>query len=132
MSPAFAASNAIAARAVGPSSATSADKVSGPRELLITTLYPCVTASRAIWLPMCPAPMSPMVVIAAIINLEALQPDASRHAGEAIASVGAGSVSKGSVRPQSAGLRQALGAARQHMDQVMFTPLRRANHAESR
>ena len=37
MSPAFAASAAVAARAFGPSSATSAARVSGPRELLITT-----------------------------------------------------------------------------------------------
>src|SRR5436190_8168113 len=63
MSPAFAASMAVAARAFGPSSATSVDKVCGPRELLITTLYPCAIASRAIWLPMCPAPISPMVLI---------------------------------------------------------------------
>src|SRR5438132_4593869 len=37
MSPAFAASTAVAARALGPSSATSADRVLGPRELRITT-----------------------------------------------------------------------------------------------
>src|SRR5579864_9115271 len=67
MSPAFAASNAVAARAFGPSSATSAVKVSGPRELLITTSYPFATASRATWLPMCPAPMSPMVVMATTV-----------------------------------------------------------------
>src|SRR5208337_980120 len=70
MSPAFAASTAVAARAFGPSSAMSADKVSGPRELLITTLYPFATASRAIWLPICPAPMIPIVVVVfAILSL---------------------------------------------------------------
>jgi hypothetical protein len=37
--------------------------VSGPRELLITTPYPFATARRATWLPMRPAPMSPMVVM---------------------------------------------------------------------
>jgi hypothetical protein len=37
MSPAFAASTTVAARAFGPSSATSAVNVSGPRELLMTT-----------------------------------------------------------------------------------------------
>jgi hypothetical protein len=64
MSPAFAASAAVAARALGPSSATSADSVPGPRELLITTLSLCLTASRATWLPMWPAPMSPIVFTA--------------------------------------------------------------------
>src|SRR5439155_15635578 len=63
MSPAFAASPAVAARALGPSSATSADRVLGPRELLITTLWSLATASRAIWLPMCPAPIIPMVIM---------------------------------------------------------------------
>jgi hypothetical protein len=38
--------------------------VSGPRELLTTTSYPFLIDSRATWLPMCPAPMSPMVVMA--------------------------------------------------------------------
>src|SRR5690349_2261444 len=64
MSPARAASWAVAARARGPSSLTSADSVAGPRELLTTTSYPFLIARRATWLPMCPAPMSPMVVIA--------------------------------------------------------------------
>jgi hypothetical protein len=37
MSPGFAASTAVAAPTFGPSSATRADKVSGPRELLMMT-----------------------------------------------------------------------------------------------
>jgi len=69
MSPELATSVAVAARAFGPSSATSAAKLSGPRELLITTLYPWATASLATWLPMCPAPMSPMVSMIANIDL---------------------------------------------------------------
>src|SRR4029077_15967337 len=58
---ALAASTAVAARALGPSSPTSAARVSGPRELLITTGYPDEIASLATWLPMCPAPMNPIV-----------------------------------------------------------------------
>src|SRR5262245_23594752 len=65
MSPARAASSGVVARALGPSSSTSAASVSGPRELLITTSCPLLTESRASWLPMRPAPMSPMVVMAA-------------------------------------------------------------------
>src|SRR5689334_3631302 len=63
MSAAAAASAAHPARALGPSSATSPASVSGPRELLITTSYPLVTANRATWLPMLPAPINPMVVM---------------------------------------------------------------------
>src|ERR1035437_10285820 len=63
MSPACAASSGVAARACGPSSVTRSASVSGPRELLITTLYPFLTARRASWLPICPAPMSPIVFI---------------------------------------------------------------------
>src|SRR5215207_1206235 len=61
MSPALAASTAVAARALGPSSPTSAARVSGPRELLITTGCPHEIASLATWLPICPAPMNPIV-----------------------------------------------------------------------
>src|SRR3954470_15844661 len=61
ISPALAASMAVAALAPGPSSLTSAAKVSGPRELPITTGYPHEIASLATWLPMCPAPINPMV-----------------------------------------------------------------------
>ena len=63
ISPAVAASTTAAARALGPSSATSEVSVSGPRELLMTTLWPCNTAMRATWLPMCPAPINPIVVM---------------------------------------------------------------------
>ena len=65
MSPAAAASSAVAARACGPSSATRSARVSGPRLLLRTTSWPASTASRATVLPMLPLPMSPMVVMAA-------------------------------------------------------------------
>src|SRR5215813_6755950 len=63
MSPAAAASAGVAACASGPSSATRPASVSGPRELLITTLWPWATASRATWLPICPAPIKPMVLL---------------------------------------------------------------------
>src|SRR3954451_5635869 len=61
ISPASAASRGELARARGPSSLTSSFNVSGPRELLTTTSYPCRTASRASWLPMWPAPINPIV-----------------------------------------------------------------------
>src|SRR3954451_21863878 len=63
MSPAAAASTAVAARARGPSRATRSVRVSGPRLLLSTTSYPASTASRATVLPMLPLPMSPIVVM---------------------------------------------------------------------
>ena len=63
MSPASAASAAVAARARGPSSSTRSLSVSGPRELLSTTSWPASTASRATVLPMLPLPMSPTVVM---------------------------------------------------------------------
>ena len=59
-----AASCVVAARACGPSSSTRSWRVSGPRLLLSTTSCPASTASRATVLPMCPLPMSPMVVMA--------------------------------------------------------------------
>src|SRR3954468_21274390 len=62
MSPAAAASAAVAARACGPSEATRSPRVSGPRLLLSTTSWPASTASRARVLPMFPLPMSPIVV----------------------------------------------------------------------
>src|SRR3954468_761553 len=62
MSPAAAASAAVAARARGPSSLTRSVRVSGPRLLLSTTSCPASTASRATVLPMFPLPMNPMVV----------------------------------------------------------------------
>ena len=62
-SPARAASSGVAAQAFSPSSFTSPASVSGPRELLSTTSCPVFTASRASWLPMCPAPMKPMVAM---------------------------------------------------------------------
>src|SRR3954467_7537707 len=62
MSPAAAASVEVAARAWGPSSSTSSERVSGPRLLLSTTSWPAATASRATVLPMFPLPMSPIVV----------------------------------------------------------------------
>src|SRR3712207_1208445 len=62
MSPAAAASAAVAARARGPSSPTRSARVSGPRLLLRTTSWPAATASRAMVLPMFPLPMSPTVV----------------------------------------------------------------------
>src|SRR3954471_24320884 len=62
MSPAAAASAAVAARARGPSCFTRSVRVSGPRLLLSTTPWPASTASRATVLPMFPLPMSPMVV----------------------------------------------------------------------
>ncbi len=64
-SAASAASIAVAARAFGPSSATRPASVSGPRELAMTTSYPFAMAARATWLPMCPAPMIPIVVMVA-------------------------------------------------------------------
>src|SRR4051812_36369536 len=67
MSPAWAASSGVAARARGPSSATRSFSVSGPRELLTTTSCPCVTASRASWLPMWPAPISPIVLMGPLL-----------------------------------------------------------------
>src|SRR5689334_3796779 len=63
MSPAAAASTGVPARAREPSSATRSASVSGPRLLLTTTSWPASTASRARVPPMCPAPMSPMVVM---------------------------------------------------------------------
>src|SRR5882762_8339088 len=60
MSPRSAVSVGLAARALGPSSSTRPFSVSGPRELLITTSYPCATANLASWLPMCPAPINPI------------------------------------------------------------------------
>src|SRR3954454_1318064 len=65
MSPAAAASAAVAARAWGPSWCTRSVSVSGPRLLLSTTSWPASTASRARVLPMFPLPMSPMVVTSA-------------------------------------------------------------------
>src|SRR3954454_22947549 len=62
MSPAAAASTAVAARAAGPSRFTRSVRVSGPRLLLSTTLWPAPTARSASVLPMFPLPMSPMVV----------------------------------------------------------------------
>src|SRR3954452_11477520 len=62
MSPAAAASAAVAARARGPSRPTRSVRVSGPRLLLSTTSWPASTASRATVPPMFPLPMSPMVV----------------------------------------------------------------------
>src|SRR5450755_4349023 len=62
-SPAPAASSAVAARAMGPSSLVSSLRVSGPRELLSTTACPAATASRATVLPIIPLPMNPTVAI---------------------------------------------------------------------
>src|SRR3954471_17968627 len=62
MSPAAAASAAVAAHARGPSWATRSARVSGPRLLLSTTSWPASIASRATVLPMFPLPMSPIVV----------------------------------------------------------------------
>src|SRR5262245_17031384 len=62
-SPASAACPAVAAVASGPSSATSSRSVSGPRELLITTVYPAATLSRATVPPISPLPMKPIVVM---------------------------------------------------------------------
>ena len=61
---AAAASSVVAARACGPRSSARSWRVSGPRLLLRTTSCPASTASRATVLPMCPLPMSPMVVMA--------------------------------------------------------------------
>src|ERR1700745_1820899 len=63
ISPARAASSAVAARACGPSSVTRSASVRGPRELLSTTWYPAATASRATVPPMLPLPMNPIVVM---------------------------------------------------------------------
>ena len=63
MSPAFAASIEVVARAFGPSFPTSSDKVSGPRLLLSTTSSPALTASCATVLPIFPLPINPQVVI---------------------------------------------------------------------
>src|ERR1700684_1229316 len=63
MSPAVAASTLVAARACGPSSATRAPRVSGPRELPGTTCSPPAIASRATVAPIIPLPMSPTVVM---------------------------------------------------------------------
>jgi hypothetical protein len=63
MSPAAAASPLVAADAAGPSSAARSASVSGPRELLSTTLCPAAMASRAMALPICPLPMNPTVVM---------------------------------------------------------------------
>src|SRR3954451_25445842 len=65
MSPAAAASAAVAARACAASCSTRSVRVWGPRLLLSTTSWPASTASRATVLPMCPLPMSPMVVMSA-------------------------------------------------------------------
>src|ERR1700749_4060239 len=62
-SPASAACPAVAAVASGPSSATRSCSVSGPRELLITTLCPAATLSRATVPPIIPLPMKPIVVM---------------------------------------------------------------------
>src|SRR3954447_24146259 len=62
MSPAAAASTAVAARACGPRRSTRSVRVLGPRLLLSTTSWPPSTASRATVLPMFPLPISPMVV----------------------------------------------------------------------
>src|SRR5450631_12788 len=64
-SPAPAASSAVAARAIGPSSPVSSLSVSGPRELLSTTACPAATASRATVPPIIPLPMNPTVAIIA-------------------------------------------------------------------
>src|SRR5688500_4802234 len=63
MSPAFAASQLVAADAHGPSSTIVSAIVSGPRELLSTTWCPAWMARRAMALPICPLPMIPTVVI---------------------------------------------------------------------
>src|ERR1700742_2315374 len=68
MSPASAVSSTLSARAVGPSSATRSFSVSGPRELLITTVCPAATLSRATVPPILPLPMNPMVAIPPILS----------------------------------------------------------------
>jgi len=45
------------------------------RQVSLQTLYPFTTASRPIWLPMCPAPISPMVVMAISIEPRRRRPD---------------------------------------------------------
>src|ERR1700677_1736038 len=62
-SPAAAACSGGAARACGPNSATRAESVCGPRDLLSTTSKPTSTASRASVPPMFPLPMSPSVAM---------------------------------------------------------------------
>src|SRR3954454_11937623 len=62
-SPCSAAPLAVSAVARSPSSWTTSTRVSGPRELLSTTSYPFVMASRATACPMFPAPMKPIVVM---------------------------------------------------------------------
>src|SRR6478752_4010060 len=62
-SPASAASAAVAARARSPISDTRSASVSGPRELLMTTSWPCSAKSLARVPPMLPLPMNPMVVM---------------------------------------------------------------------
>src|SRR5437016_1778962 len=83
MSPAAAASAAVAARARGPSSLTRSVRVSGPRLLLSTTSWPASTASRAMVLPMFPLPMSPMVVTYAASRAPAEPFPARSHPGHA-------------------------------------------------
>src|SRR5437588_12235785 len=83
MSPAAAASAALAARARGPSSLTRSVRVSGPRLLLSTTSWPASTASRATVLPMFPLPMSPMVVTYAASRAPAEPFPARSHPGHA-------------------------------------------------
>src|SRR6201992_2238003 len=68
MSPASAASATLSARPPGPSSATRSFSVSGPRELLSTTMCPAATLSRATVLPILPLPMNPMVAIPPMIS----------------------------------------------------------------
>src|ERR1700761_7651243 len=68
MPPASAVSSTFSARAIGPSSATRSFSVSGPRELLSTTVCPAATLSRATVPPILPLPMNPMVAIPPILS----------------------------------------------------------------
>src|SRR3954447_18770343 len=88
MSPASAASKAVAARARGPSSATRSARDSGPRLLLSTTSWPAATASRATVLPMLPLPMSPMVVMSGASSRSAVSFPAVISAAELADDVG--------------------------------------------
>src|SRR5690606_11811942 len=79
-SAARAVSAGVAARARGPSSATRAASVSGPREVLRMTSTPASAARRATPAPIVPAPMTPRVdVLTAVLrsggDLDPSQPE---------------------------------------------------------
>src|SRR5262249_34060935 len=68
-SPRRAESTTVAAQAWPPSSLTSGCNDIGPRELLIATSWPAATKSRAATAPILPAPMMPIFMVLAPLQL---------------------------------------------------------------